>query len=141
VSDNVVPSIITRKVVTLTIKTSHGGCNGITRDSTSIRVNNFAIHTVILYFTVLMDKPMLDQIKIAGGHLGGGGGSGNDGSDEGPRRRAAVAGRLAVASAATAAAGGGGVLMMVNFWRWQWHWRRGDSWQGDRLWPLALLIV
>ncbi len=69
-----------------------------------IRVNNFAIHTVILYFTVLTDKPTLDQIYIAGGHLGGGGGAGNDGSDEGQRGRAGVAGRQAAASAATAAA-------------------------------------
>jgi hypothetical protein len=47
------------------------------RNSNSIRVNNFAIHTIILYFTASMDKPMLDQIYIAGGHLGGGGGASN----------------------------------------------------------------
>jgi hypothetical protein len=53
-----------------------------------IGVNNLAIHTVILYFTASTDKPTLDQIYIAGGHLGGGGGAGNDGSDEGRRWRA-----------------------------------------------------
>jgi hypothetical protein len=54
-----------------------------------IGVNNFAIHTVILYFTALMDEPTLDQFYIACGHLGGSGGGGNDGSDEGRRRRRA----------------------------------------------------
>jgi hypothetical protein len=77
----------------------------IIRDSNSIGVNNFAIHTVILYFTASMDKPMLDQIYIAGGHLGGGGGTSNDGSDEGWRRRAGASGRQAAASAATTVAG------------------------------------
>jgi hypothetical protein len=73
----------------------------IIRDSNSIGVNNFAIHTVILYFTASTDKPTLDQIYIAGGHLGGGGGAGNDGSDGGRRRRrrAGAAGRQAAASA------------------------------------------
>ncbi len=52
-----------------------------------------------------MDKPTLDQIYIAGGHLGGGGGAGNDGSDEGRHRQAGVAGRQASASAATVAEG------------------------------------
>ncbi len=66
-----------------------------------------AIHTVILYFTASMDKPTLDQIYIAGGHLGGGGGgAGNDVSDEGRwQRHAGEAGWQAAASAATAAAG------------------------------------
>jgi hypothetical protein len=73
-----------------------------------IRVNNFAIHTIILYFTTSMDKPMLNQIYIAGGHLGGSGGAGNDGSDEGRRRQqAGVAGRQAAVSAATAVPGMG----------------------------------
>jgi hypothetical protein len=48
---------------------SHGSCNGIIRDSNLIGVNNFAIHTVILYFITSMKKPTLDQIYIAGGHL------------------------------------------------------------------------
>ncbi len=43
---------------------------------------------------------MLDQIYIAGGHLGGGGGTGNDGSDEGWWRWVGAAGRQAAASAA-----------------------------------------
>ncbi len=46
-------------------------------------------HTVILYFTTLMNNPMLNQMYIAGGHLGGGSGAGNDGSDEGQWWRAA----------------------------------------------------
>jgi hypothetical protein len=75
------------------------------QDSNLIGVNNFAIHTVILYFTASTDKPMLNQIYIAGGHLGGGGGICNDGSDEGWHWRAGAAGRQAMASAATAAAG------------------------------------
>jgi hypothetical protein len=52
-----------------------------------------------------MDEPTLDQIYIAGGHLGGSGGANNDGSDERRRRQADVAGRQAAVSAATAAAG------------------------------------
>jgi hypothetical protein len=52
-----------------------------------------------------IDKPTLNQIYIAGGHLGGGGGAGNDGSDEGQRRQAGAAGRHAAGSAATAAVG------------------------------------
>ncbi len=67
--------------------------------------NNFTIHTVILYFTASTDKSTLDQIYIAGGHIGGGGGAGNDGSDEGRWRRAGAAGRRVAASAGTAAAG------------------------------------
>jgi hypothetical protein len=70
-----------------------------------IGVNNFAIHTVILYFTASTDKPTLDQIYIAGGHLGGGGCACNDGSDEGRWRQAGAAGWQVAASAATAAAG------------------------------------
>jgi hypothetical protein len=77
----------------------------IIRDSNSIGINNFAINTIILYFTASMDKPTLNQIYIAGGHRGGGGGAGNDSSDEGRRRRTEAAGGQAVASAATAAAG------------------------------------
>jgi hypothetical protein len=77
----------------------------IIRDSKLIGVNNFAIHTVILYFTASTDKPTLNQIYIAGGHLDGGGSAGNDGSDEGQWRRAGVAGQQALASAATVAAG------------------------------------
>ncbi len=77
----------------------------IIRDSNSIGVNDFTIHTIILYFTALMDKPTPNQIYITGGDLGGGGGAGNDGSDEGRRRQAGAAGQQAAASAATAAAG------------------------------------
>jgi hypothetical protein len=72
------------------------------------RSKYFYIYTVILYFTVSTDKPMLDQIYIAGEHSGGGGGTGNYGSDEGQRWRAGAvgaAGPQAAASAATAAAG------------------------------------
>jgi hypothetical protein len=77
----------------------------IIKDSNLLGVNNFAVHTIILFFTALTDKLTLNQIYIAGEHLGGGGGAGNDGSDEGRQRQMGAAGRQAAASAATAVAG------------------------------------
>ena len=84
-TDKVVPSLIVEKVVAGTLKTCHGGSNGIVRVSNLIEVNNFVVKHIlsIVYFTASMDKPMHDQKNIAGGHLGGGGGGGNNGGVDG----------------------------------------------------------
>jgi hypothetical protein len=66
---------------------------------------------------------MLDQIYIAGGHLGGGGGAmtavmrggGGRGERQGGRRRCQQQQQLQA-----------------------WHWRRGGGLQGDWVWPLAI---
>jgi hypothetical protein len=103
-TDEVVPSLIAEKVVARTLKTCHGGSNGIVRVSNLIGVNNFVVKHIlsIVYFTALTDKPMLDQKDIAGGHLGGGGGGGgNNGGVDG----AAVG--LAAETAASGRWGGG----------------------------------
>jgi hypothetical protein len=96
----------------------------IIRDSNSIGVNNFAIHTVILYFTTLMDKSTLDQIislvdilvvvvvpAMTAVMRDGGGGSERQGS----RRR-----------------------RQQQQQRQVWRWRRGGGLQGDWLWPLGI---
>jgi hypothetical protein len=131
-TDKVVPSLIAEKVVAGTLKTCHGGSNVIVRVSNLIGVNNFIVKHIlsIIYFTALMDKPMLNQKNIAGGHLGGGGGSGNNGGIDG----AAVC--LAVEMAASGHRGGspdGG--QWGSRLRRRWH-VIGRVWQGVWLWPL-----
>jgi hypothetical protein len=96
----------------------------IIRDSNSIGVNNFAIHTVILYFTASTDKPTLDQIISLVDIL-----------------------VVVVAPAMMAVMrGGGGGRERQGGRRWRqqqqqqqaWRWRRGGGLQGDRVWPLAI---
>jgi hypothetical protein len=93
-----------------------------------IGVITVAIHTIILYFTMSMDKPMLNQIYIAGGHLG----------------------VVVVAPAMMAVMrGGGGGWERQGGRRWRqqqqqqqaWHQRRGGSMQGDQLLPLAITYL
>ncbi len=59
----VIPSLIAEKVVAGTLKMCHGVSNIMVRVSNSIGVKNFVVKHIlsIVYFTTLMDKPMLDQ--------------------------------------------------------------------------------